>query len=82
MPSRRQFSPGLKFCIASEKLVPGDIIKLKDGNIVPADIRIVKAYNLDIPLAIGMIGIMIIDFVTNIISAISLTSEKREPDGW
>ncbi len=37
---------GLKFYLNSEKLVPGDLIELNEGNIVPADIRIVKAFNL------------------------------------
>ncbi len=30
-----------------EELVPGDIVLLKDGNRVPADIRVTKAYNVN-----------------------------------
>ena len=39
---------GQKYKIPSEKLVVGDLIDLKEGDVVPADIRIVKSFNLKV----------------------------------
>lgn len=39
---------GKKLHIPSEKLVPGDIVYIKSGDSIPADIRLIKAHNLQI----------------------------------
>lgn len=39
---------GQKYKIPSEKLVVGDLIDMSEGDIVPADIRIIKAFNLKV----------------------------------
>lgn len=39
---------GQKYKIPSEKLVVGDLIGMSEGDIVPADIRIIKAFNLKV----------------------------------
>ena len=39
---------GEKYKIGSEKLVIGDLIDLTQGDIVPTDVRIVKAFSLKV----------------------------------
>jgi magnesium-transporting ATPase (P-type) len=43
---------GLKMVVPAENLVPGDIILLKSGDKVPADVRIIESKNLQIQEAI------------------------------
>ena len=47
-PTARVLREGEESTISANLLVPGDIIYLEDGSIVPADIRLLKSSNLKI----------------------------------
>lgn len=45
-PKAKVIRAGKKIMIASEELVPGDILILNSGDLVPADARLIQSYNL------------------------------------
>ncbi|MGA1843466.1 MAG: calcium-translocating P-type ATPase, SERCA-type [bacterium] len=47
-PTARVIRDGEECVIPSEDLVPGDMITLQTGDLVPADARIIEAYNLSL----------------------------------
>lgn len=47
-PTAHVIREGRKIEIASSHVVPGDIITLETGNVVPADARIIKSHNLQV----------------------------------
>ena len=46
-PSARVLRDGVESKIASKDLVPGDIVIVLTGDIIPADLRLVEAFNLE-----------------------------------
>ncbi|MBR5227576.1 MAG: calcium-translocating P-type ATPase, PMCA-type [Clostridia bacterium] len=48
VPSSKVKRDGKLISIASEQIVPGDIIELEAGSLVPADCRIISSFNLQI----------------------------------
>lgn len=48
VPAVRVLRDGMLLEISARELVPGDIIQVENGNIIPADIRILEAVNLRI----------------------------------
>lgn len=47
-PTAKVIRDGKEQSVASSDLVPGDIVKLETGDIVPADLRLFDSYNLKI----------------------------------
>jgi len=47
-PTARVIREGEECVIPSEEVVPGDIITLQTGDLIPADARIIEAYNLSL----------------------------------
>ena len=50
-PTAKVIRDGKEQSVASSDLVPGDIVKLETGDIVPADLRLFDSYNLKIRFA-------------------------------
>ena len=47
-PQSKVLRDGVKQTIASKELVPGDIIILETGDMIPSDARLIEAYNLKV----------------------------------
>lgn len=48
IPQAKVTRDGIQSIISSEYLVPGDLVHLEEGDAVPADLRLIEAYNLHI----------------------------------
>lgn len=65
-PNANVIRNGAPISVPAEQLVPGDVVVLETGDIVPADLRLVESYNLQIEEAS--------------LTGESVTSEKRAED--
>lgn len=45
-PHAKVIRDGCEFCVNASDLVPGDIIKLEAGDLIPADARLIKSFGL------------------------------------
>jgi Ca2+-transporting ATPase len=51
-PTAHVIREGQEYLVPAEELVPGDIITLQTGDLVPADVRILESFNLSVDEAI------------------------------